>query len=218
MSTLFGRPCAHWAPRLLSSLAGLADHGAPACLWGLANRARITRHLRSYVVWRAMRALGAQIAVRVGLPRAEPKAMALCKALRGKRCNCFNLVRFCPPRGHWEPAIFWDFWQQRLINSYARKYTTFLQHLRLMMCLSLCVAMIHFKVSRFALKNTWKRFEEQSDSSCSCKNCNVCFKAKTRCLVMLLSAGTRVATLFGGPCVDWGSLRFFGGWQALHRT
>ena len=68
---------------------------------------------------------------------------------------------------------FWDFWQQRLINSYARKYTTFLQHLRLMMCLSLCVAMIHFKVSRFALKNTWKRFEEQSDSSCSYTNCNV---------------------------------------------
>ena len=105
--------------------------------------------------------------------RVGPKARALCKALRGKRCNCFNLVHFCPPRGHWEPAIFWDVWQQRLIKSYARKYSAFLQHLHVIMCLPLCVAMIHFKVSKFALENTWKRFEKQSDSSCFCENCNV---------------------------------------------
>ena len=68
--------------------------------------------------------------------------------------------------------VFWEVWQQRLIKSCARKYSSFLQHLRLMTCLSLCVAMIHFKVSRFALGNTEKRFKEQSGSSCFCKDCN----------------------------------------------
>ena len=110
MSTLFGRPTRTLGTQITVDFGGpSADHGAPACLWGLANRARITRHLRSYVVWRAMRALGAQIAVWVGLPRAEPKAMALCKALRGKRCNWPVMVCFLPP-----VRRFNEVWQQRL--------------------------------------------------------------------------------------------------------
>ena len=77
------------------------------------------------------------------------------------------------PQGPWEPAFFSEVRQQCLIKRYARKYSTFLQHLQVIMSLSLCVAMIDFNVLRFALENTQKRFEKQSDSSSSYTNCNV---------------------------------------------
>ena len=77
------------------------------------------------------------------------------------------------PRGHREPAIFGKSGTNARLRNYARKYSTFLQHLHIMMCLPMCVAVIDFNVSRTALKNTQKRFEEQSDSSCFRENCNV---------------------------------------------
>ena len=99
-------------------------------------------------------------------------ARALCKALRGKRCNCASCA-FCLSRKALGSPFFSEVRQQCLIKSYARKYSTFLQHLQVIMSLSLCVAMIDFNVLRFALENTQKRFEKQSDSSSSYTNCNV---------------------------------------------
>ena len=138
-----GRPTRTLGTQITVEFGGpSADHGAPACLWGLANRARITRHSRSYVVWRAMRAsLGAQIAVWVGLPHVEPKARALRKALRGKRCNCASLVRFAPARPS-GARVFWESGQNACLRGYARKYTTFVQHLHVIMCLPLRVAVL----------------------------------------------------------------------------
>ena len=84
------------------------------------------------------------------------------------------VVRFvCPARPLGARVFFYEVRQQCLIKSYARKYSTFLQHLQVIMSLSLCVAMIDFNVLRFALENTQKRFEKQSDSSSSYTNCNV---------------------------------------------
>ena len=76
-------------------------------------------------------------------PRAECNGIAR-EALRGKRCNCFNLVRFCPPARPLGTRDFWEVWQQRLINSYARKYSMFLQHLHVTMCLPICVAIVDY--------------------------------------------------------------------------
>ena len=165
----FGRPCAHWAPRLLSSLAGLA--------W-------IMGHPRFFGVWRTVR--GSQ-GTRAPMLFGGPCAHWAPRLLFGLACRAWNLRRssaretvqlrqfgaLCPPRGHREPAIFGKSGKNAGLRGCARKYTTFVQHLHVIMCLPMCVAMIDFNVSRFALENTWKRFEEQSDSSCFCKNCNV---------------------------------------------
>ena len=128
--------CGH--PRCNAVWRTLRGLGAPAFLWGLASPAQNVMHLRVNTIWQALRALGTQItvefggpsvdhgalaflwglgtqiAVWVGLPRAEPEARALRKALRGERCNCASLVRFCPPRGHREPAFCLQVCQQRL--------------------------------------------------------------------------------------------------------
>ena len=97
-----------------------ADHGVLAFLWGL----------------------GTQIAVWVGLPRAEPEARALRKALRGERCNCASLVRFCPREAIGSPLFVCKSANSGCLRGYARKYTTFVDHLHVIMCLPLHVALI----------------------------------------------------------------------------
>ena len=83
------------------------------------------------------------------------------------------VVRFVGPARPLGARVVSEVRQQCLIKSYARKYTTFVQYLHIIMCLPMCVAVIYFNVSRFALENTQKRFEKQSDSSSSYTNCNV---------------------------------------------
>ena len=100
-------------------------------------------------------------------------ARALCKALHGKRCNCASCAFCLSRKALGSPRFFSEVRQHCLIKSYARKYSMFLQHLQVIMSLSLCVAMIDFNVLIFALDNTQKRFEKQSDSSSSYTNCNV---------------------------------------------
>ena len=83
------------------------------------------------------------------------------------------VVRFVGPARPLGARVVSEVRQQCLIKSYARKYTTFVQYLHIIMCLPMCVAVIDFNVLRFALENTQKRFEKQSDSSSSYTNCNV---------------------------------------------
>ena len=173
MSTLFGRPCAHWAPRLLSSLAGLA---------------RIMGHPRVFGVWQTVRgSQGTCAPMLFGGPCAHwaPRLLfgLACRAWNLRQGRCAKLCAgngaivpvWCalPPARPSGARVFWEVWQQRWIKGYARKYSMFLQHLHVLMCLSMRVTVVDFNVSGTALENTQKRFEKQSDSSSSYTNCNV---------------------------------------------
>ena len=137
----FGRPCAHWAPRLLSSLAGLA---------------RIMGHPRVFGVWQTVRgSQGTCIPMLFGGPCAHWAHRLLfglacrtwnlrqgrCAKPCAGRCNCASLVRFAPARPS-GARVFWESGQNACLRGYARKYTTFVQHLHVIMCLPLHVALI----------------------------------------------------------------------------